>query len=715
MSEVRAVYSEERMRRLFNPKSVAIIGASERAGSFGLRTQMNLADFKGAVYPVNPRYDEINGAKCYKSIADIPEKVDCVVIATPKQQIEGLVKECIEAGAGGFIVYASGFAELDSAEMNELQARIARLTHEAGTPLVGPNAIGFVNFSTGCGATFMSGLGLAKNYAQPPEVRSIGLASQSGALGFALTQAMERGVYFSHMLACGNSSDVDVADCVNFLAGDPSCKVITCIFEGMANPRRLEDAARNARAAGKPLIVCKMARSESGAKAAASHTGSLAGSHDAYRTMIERSGGIFVDDYDQIMETAQLMAKAPPPKARGVAVIATSGGAAILSADAAEGAGVPLPQPSPEVERVLLDAIPEFGSAANPCDVTAEVINRQESLVSCISAMFSQEDYAAVLVPQALAYEPSIWRIPLVDGLAEKAGKIALMSWLPGWLEGPGAMEAETSRNTALFRSMDRCFRGVRQWIDWHEFDADGMTAPRVSDAAAAGPVAKTLAAASGAITEKDGKAILARYGVPVIEERSAASADDAAAAASGLGFPIVMKIDSADLPHKTEVGGIALGLESPEAVRKEFDAMMARVKAAKPDARLDGVLLQRMAPKGLEIVVGAKQDGGFGPLVVVGLGGVLVELMKDSVAAPAPVTAAQAEVMLRRLKAAQALDGFRDLPPVDVGKLAEIVARISEFAADHADAVEELDVNPLICRGDDIVAVDALIMKKSG
>lgn len=709
MATTRDPYEGSSLNRVFAPNSIAIIGASAREGSFGARFAQNLGDFTGTLYLINPNYKELNGRPVHPSLSALPEAPDCVLCATDLRTVEGIFEECVAAGAGGVVMIASGFAETGEAESAGVQQRIARRAAETGVRLVGPNTIGFANFQKRAAATFLTGLALDRGFDRPAADRTIGFVSQSGALGFSFGQAMHREVYFSHILTCGNSADVNLADCANYLVDDPGTRVIACVLEGMADPRQLETVTARAKAAGKPLVLYKMAKGEEGARAAASHTGNLAGSQAAYRTMVERAGGVFVDSLDDLLETACFFAKSGTPTGPGAVVIATSGGAAILCADAAEAAGVPLPQPNEAVAETLKSRIPHFGSARNPCDVTAQVINDTESFTDCVRAVLSQDDFGVLVVPHVLAYETSFPRITLLNELAGEVGKPIVLPWLAGWLEGPGAPEIEASPNLALFRSTDRCFATLAAWQRWHAHVPEAGR-ERVSDAGAADSVADRLHGAR-TLAEREAKEVLAAYGVPVVSERRATSAAEARAVAQELGRPLVMKIDSADLPHKTEVGGIALDLRTPEAVEAAFEAMMATVTERAPQARLDGVLLQPMVPHGLEIVVGARVDPAFGALVVVGLGGVLVELMKDSVAAPAPVTPRQAEAMLRRLKGARILDGFRDLPPVDVPQLADIVARVSEFAADHADRIAELDVNPLICRGADIVAVDALIV----
>ncbi|WP_274424960.1 acetate--CoA ligase family protein [Chelativorans sp. YIM 93263] len=708
------VQSAERLARLFSPRSIAIVGASANKSSFGARFMANLAGFEGRLHLVNPRYDDIDGMPCSRSLRDLPEAPDCVIVATGLATVEAIFEDCIAVGAGGVVMIASGFAETGEADTAAIQDRLATRAAESGVPLLGPNAIGFVNFSSRAGATFLTGLDFERGFDRAPEDRRIGLVSQSGALGLSLAQAMNRGVFFSHVLSCGNSADVDLADCANFLVDDPACKVIVCLLEGLTAPRRLEEVTRRATAAGKPIILCKMAHGDTGAQAAASHTGSLAGSHAAYRSMIERAGGIVIDAFEDLLETACFLSKVDAPTGDGAMVIATSGGAAILSADAAEAAGVPLPQPDSAVRDTLRAHIPSFGSARNPADVTAEVVNNVESLTACVRTVLDEDGYAALVVPHPLAYETAYPRIELLDRLGREAGKVISLVWLSGWLEGPGAREIEIARNLALFRSMDRCFETIRIWTDWHRRRAQLQTTAsvRVSVDEAGREVATALAASPHrTIAEREAKALLAAYGVPVTTDWRATSAEAARQAVVEMGGRLVMKIDSPDIAHKTEVGGIALNLDTPEAVAAAYEQMMDDVSRNAPDAAIDGVILQRMIPEGIEIVVGARIDPAFGPLVLVGLGGVMVELLADSVTAPAPVTPDQALRMLENLRGAKLLDGFRGLPAVDRQALADIIARVSEFAADHANQLAELDLNPLICRGSDIIAADALIV----
>ena len=703
------------LARFFAPRSIAVVGASDRPGSFGQRTQANLGVFKGKVYLVNPGRDEIAGVPSFRSLADLPESPDCVVLATPQPTVEGLVEECVAVEAGGAVIYASGFAEVGDEEMAAAQARIAEKARAGGVRLTGPNTLGFVHFGLRAAPTFMSDLHLDLGFDAPEAARSIGLVSQSGALGLALTQAMMTGTFFSHVYTCGNSSDVDVADCISYLADDPTCRVIACNFEGHRDPRRVAAAALKASNAGKPLIIYKMAQGHGGATAAASHTGSLAGSHEAYRTMFENAGAVMVDEYESLLETACFFAKARSNDGFGMAVVATSGGAAIMAADAAEKHEVPLPQPSTFLRERLAARIPHFGSTDNPADVTAQVMNDMGSLIDCAEGFLESPEYGAFLIPHLFAYPTSTARIPVLDDLAAKYGKVICTVWLSAWLEGPGQRELVDAPNTVLFRSMDRCFATFAAWRRWLERDVLTEPASRSAPLGSRETAMLLLGPADGAtLGERFAKPILAAYGIDTVAEREAEHAEAACNAADQIGYPVAMKLDARGMAHKTEAGGVALGLQNADAVARTFNDMIDRARAAIPDLHIDGVLIQKMAEKGVEIVIGGKNDPVFGPMIVVGVGGVLVEVLRDSVVAPAPVTPAQALRMIGRLRLHGILDGVRDLPAVDRNSLAYAVARVSELLADFPHIISELDVNPVICRNNRIVAVDGLIVKST-
>ncbi|HEY1932944.1 MAG TPA: acetate--CoA ligase family protein [Acetobacteraceae bacterium] len=706
LSKRTTVYRHAELRRLLHPQSVAVIGASARAGSFGERVLLNQQNYSGRTYPVNARYDRIGDAVCYPSVTALPEVPDCVVITVARDAVEEIVLDCVKIGVGGVIIFASGYSEMGRPDRIEAQERLAAIARESGVRIVGPNCIGVVNAVLDSRITFMNITPIP-----PPRQHAVGIISQSGALGMALAQAVVRGASFSHVMTSGNSCDVDMADFVSYLADDPACAAIACVFEGMASPERLLLAAEYAWQKDKPLIVYKMATGEEGAAAAMSHTGSLAGSHAAYRAVFQRAGAVLVESFESLVETASFFAKAPPPKAKGAAIVSASGGGAIMAADRAEQHGVPLPQPGEALHEILTTRIPDFGAARNPCDVTGQILNDPESLNVCAGAFLADPQYATLVVPMTYGYAASAQRIPVYDRLARENGKIVCIAWQAEWLEGPGVKESEESDHVALFRSMSALFAALAAWT-WRaeKRAAQHETIPLTPEATRHAARALIHEAGGRTLTEREAKTVLALYGVPVVGEQLTHDPEDAVNAAASLGYPVVLKIESPDLPHKTEAGVIRLNLRDADDVRAAYDAVMANADAVSPPPRINGVLVQPMVPQGIEMVVGARVDPLFGPLVVVGLGGILVELLKDTALAPAPVTHRDALALLGELKGERLLRGFRGMEPVDLDKLADVICRVSRFAADQRDAISELDLNPLICAGDRITAVDALI-----
>jgi len=708
----KGVYRHQDLQRLLSPRSIAIVGVSPNPGPFGSKTLANLGlgGYQGTIFPINAKYEHIGERPCYPSVAALPETPDLVFIAVPREAVEPVVLQAAERGVGGIVLFSSGYSETGKADRIAQQQRLVDISRAASVRLVGPNCIGFINYNLGLLGSFAD----VPN-AGAPRPGAIGLVSQSGALAHSLAQATEHGVSFSHTLTSGNACDVDAADQVAYLADDPSCSVIACVFEGLSTPERLIEAAGLAHAAGKPLVIYKMAVGEKGAAAALSHTGSLAGSNAAYSAAFRRAGVIEVDKFEALVETASFFAKAPRPSAAGVAVVATSGGACIMCADKAELHGVSLPAPSPEARAELEKIVPEFGSPNNPCDVTAQVTADPNLLYATADVLMREPAYATVVVAHPYAYEVAIPRAKVFADAARRHKKIACTVWLPQFLEGPGAREAQMDTHMALFRSVDRCFSTLAAWQGRESWRAAQprkyqRTAPADAKARAAALLDKS---ANKTLTEREAKEVLAAYGIPVVGERLVQSAEAAVDAAATLGFPVALKVESPDLPHKTEAGVIRLNLKTAADVKAAFEAVMANANKVTPKPRLNGVLVQPMIAAGTEIMVGARIDPLFGPLVVVGLGGILVELMKDTAVDLAPITPGEARNLFSRLKGQAALTGFRGSEPVDLAALSGIVARLSELADDQKERITELDVNPLICSGGRITAVDALIVRR--
>ncbi|MEK6244349.1 MAG: acetate--CoA ligase family protein [Pseudomonadota bacterium] len=687
----RPVYTRAQLERLIAPRSIAIVGASPRAGSFGLRTLENLAHFRGAIWPVNAKYQKIGEHACYPSLAALPGKADLVALVVPREGVEAALREAAAAGAGGVIVYASGYGEMGRDEESAAQRRLAGIARAARMPLLGPNCMGLVNHELGVGVSFIP------EYAKMPRTLGpIAFVSQSGALGYCLAQACERGLGFRYFFSAGNSSDVDVADLIGAMAEDDGVRAIACLFEGVPSAQRLLQAGKLARDAGKPVIVYKLGTSEDGAAAARSHTGSLAGSAAAFRALFDRAGFVAVDNYEALVEYAKFFAASGKPRARGVAVVSGSGGAGVIAADMAARHGVPMPQPTEKTTAALRSVVPEFGAARNPCDPTGQVLSVPESYGKCCRALLEDPQYGVLLCAMSVAsHETGSARARTIAELARTQPKPVSVVWVSEWLQGPGSEAYEADDKVGLFRSMDRCYAAIAAWQRWHEERLPAE--PRLS---------KNISSSLNfekkkVLAERQAKAILAQYGVRCVPERRAKNAEEAVRAAEEIGYPVVLKADG-DIAHKTEAGAVRLNLRDADAVR----AACAAMTVAK-----EGFLVQPMLTDGVELVVGIKRDPQVGPVLLVGLGGVLVEILRDTALALAPVGKLEARRMLERLKGFKLLQGYRGSPPADLDAVCEAIARISEFAADFADDVEEIDVNPLLARPDGTVALDALIV----
>jgi acyl-CoA synthetase (NDP forming) len=706
----RELYGAKELSRLLRPRSIAVIGASATPGSFGYRTLQNTAfGYTGKVYAINPKHDEILGRACYPTIESLPEVPDCVVLSVPGAQALPIVEQCAALGVGGAVIYSSGFLETGDSERVAQQHRLVAIARQSGMRILGPNCIGIMNFVDRVGLSFQPGLNELPMITGP-----IGLVVQSGALGFIITQGMQRGIGFSYNIAPGNSCDVDICDLINFMVEDETTKAIACVCEGISDGARFLEAARRALAAGKPLIAYKMGRNDLSRRTALSHTGTLTGSNAAYDAAFERAGVVRVDDFEAVLETAAFFSKAGKPVTRGIGVMSASGGAAVMAADKADELGVSLPPLAPQTSAKLREKMPDFGSSANPCDITAASLHDHTMYGHCIEAFAADPSFAAVVVPMFSIFAPAtVERAKYLCEVAAGLDKPLCIVWLNEWLQGPGSEVYDGSRELSMFRSMGRCLATLKSWIDYHE-RREGLLSRRTSrlvgDHCAAN--ARVLLAgrrAGETLSEGASKALLASYGIPVTREKLVLTEDEAVRAAAAIGYPVVLKAASAAIAHKTEAGVVHLALSDEHAVRTAYRSIQETVARLPGPPPLAGVSVQEMVGGGIEVMAGVRNDPQFGPLVVCGMGGVLVEVLRDTASALAPVSKAEALDMLRSLKGYKLLAGFRGAKPVALDALAEAIARISELASDQRERLAELDVNPIVASADRVVAVDAL------
>ncbi len=705
---MRPLYGREELSRLLAPRSIAILGASERQGAFSSRTLDNLAHYAGDIFLVNPKYERLGSRPCYPSLSALPVVPDCVVITLPQHAVVNAAREAADVGAGGAIVYASGFAETRLAERVVQQQLLTDIARGSGMRILGPNCVGVVNNLLGAGLLFQVGYAALNRVAG-----RVGLVSQSGALGYAVFQGVQHGRAYTHMLSSGNACDVDAFDLANYLVDEPECRAIACILEGINEATSLHELGERAQTARKPVVIYKTAVDAAGAEAAKSHTGSLASSSAAFEAAMRRGNFVQVNSLAELGETADFFAKTSAPAGTGIAIMATSGGAAVMAADAASLHRMDLPQPGADAQKILEATIPEFGSAKNPCDITGQVLNDPLSYVACARAMLSDPAYGALVLPQVTPNEAMAeQRCAVASQLSAEVGKPICIVWLPEWLEGPGAGIYARDERVAFFRATDRCFSAISKWQHWHhhlrvshEPDATRRLAGEKTK-----HVLDLLRGQPQVVTERVAKEIISACGVPVVSEIHATSSQEAVQAAERLGYPVVLKLDSPDVAHKTEMGFVRIGLADALSVIEACNEMTRRAA----DLRWDGFLVQPMVTGHVELMLGMKRDPVFGPLILVGLGGVFAELLGDVASELAPISPEAARGMLRRLAAYPILEGYRGKPGVDLGYLENIISDFSLLCLELREQIEEIDVNPLVCSASEVTAVDALMLRRT-
>jgi acyl-CoA synthetase (NDP forming) len=682
---------------LFRPRSVAIIGASSDRNRIGGRpVAFSKRAFKGAIVPINPKGGEIQGLPAYPSIGEAPGTIDQAIIAVPAKAALQAADECIAKGVKAAVMFSSGFAET-GAEGRAMQEELKRRCAAGGMKLLGPNSLGMFNVHAGIYSTFSS-------YFDPlwPRTGPVSIVSQSGAFGtYFLAIAAERGLGFSHFVATGNEADVDVAECVDWLAGDPETGVIMIYLEGCRDGARLRAALARAAANRKPVVAMKVGVSEQGVAAIASHTGSLAGSDAVFDAVFRENNVHRAQSLDELVDVAYACSGGVFPKSPRLGVVTLSGGVGIQMADAATERGLELPRMPDSAQQKVLAMVP-FAGPANPVDTTAQVVN-DWSMFTTILGIVADEG--------------------AVDSVVSF---LAHMGTMPGLMDRlkPAFLEVRRRFPDRVFML---CARMPREMAD--EFTAMGFLIfedPTRAIAAVAAlsklaqgfaKVPKPLPAATraqalpaGPINEAEAKRLLGAAGVPFAAERTARTREEAVSAAQDIGFAVVLKVLSPDIAHKSEAGGVMLGLRDADEVASGYDAMMARVRERVPRARIDGALVARMIEGGVETVVGVKRDAVFGPVVMFGLGGVYVEVLKDVTLRLAPVDRDTAKSMVREIKGFALLDGARGKPPADLDALADALVAMSRFGAAHPE-VSSAEINPFIALPKGGVAVDALIM----
>jgi acyl-CoA synthetase (NDP forming) len=691
------------MDALFKPRSIAIFGASDDVTKIGGRPLQFLQKYgyAGDIYPINRKAGLVQSLPAYASLDDVPEAPELAVVAVPPAGVLDAVRDCARRGVKAAVILSAGFSEMGE-EGSRLQAQIGDVARATGMRVVGPNCLGAIGVPDRSIATFS--VALESSF---PAAGSVGIVSQSGNLGsFTLRLAGERGLGVSRMLTTGNECDVDIADAIASLAEDPGTSVILCCMETCRDGAKLTQAMAMAREAGKPLVVLKVGVSEAGSEAAASHTGALACSDAVFDAVLRNAGAIRVPSIEQLLEVGHALSVVGPacvPGGHRVAVLTASGGFGVLLADAASAQGLALPKLAAQTQERILSVVP-FAAPSNPVDMTAQVSSRPEVLAQVLDAVARDASCDALILQSANAFHVPRLRDVFLAAL-EQVRKDHPSRLILLCARAPQDVRATlNAMGFPVVEGIDAACATLAALMRFCARDAARAAAPAIERA----PLA-----AEAFATEASAKAVLAEAGLPVPREAIAANRDEALAAARTMGFPLVLKIVSPDIAHKTEVGGVFVGVRSEAQLLEEYANLLSRVAQKAPEARIAGVLVAQMVQGGVELILGTKKDPMFGPMVMVGLGGIFAEIFKDVALQPAPVDEAQATAMLQSLKAFALLDGARGRPKADVPAAAKAIAALSRFAVRHADSVSEIDINPLVVLdlGRGAHALDALLV----
>lgn len=699
------------LRRLFAPRRIAYIGATEDVRKFGGRCIRELLDFgfPGELYPINPRRSHVFGVRCFAAIEDLPEVPDHVGIVLPAQAVPEALIACGRIGVPFATVFSAGFAETATDEGRALQRRILEVAREHGIRFVGPNCNGLINFVDRVAMTSTATIRGPRRAAG-----DIGVVSNSGGAGQVnvMWRAQELGLGIRYQISCGNDADLDLIDYMAFMVEDPGTRVVLAVAEQLGSGDRLAALAARAAELGKPIVMVKVGRSEAGRRMAASHTGAVTGADQVVNAALDELGIIRVDDCNELYEAAMVLRSPRRPKGRALSATSLSGGNLAMIADLGGVRGMSFPDLSAQTKAALAELLPGFVAAANPTDLTAASVARDNVFADVCEAL--HDDPAVEVVMPVITFAPAA-DIRALMVLDERSEKLFTILWSGGCLDDPSLTPARLiAQGHVVFRDVLPAIKALDVAARWHE----GLL--RRAEPAPCRPVGleppeAILGSLTGAsvFDEYRSKRIVATYGLPLAQEYLVASASEAVAAAQAVGRPVALKLVSPDIVHKTEAGVIRLGLSGEVAIRQAWEEIMAAAQRFRPDARISGMLVQEMVVGGEELLIGASRDPVFGTVITVGLGGIHVEVLRDVVLALAPVSVDRASWMLRSLRSFPLLAGARGRPVLDIEAAAEAISRLSWLAVDAGTALAELDINPLcvLPRGEGVRVVDALVV----
>ncbi len=699
------------LETLFSPKSVAVIGASRDEGSVGHAVLKNLflGGFKGKIYPINPKAEEIAGLRCYPGIAAAPGPVDLAVVIVKAPLVPEVVDQCGKKGVKGMVIISSGFKETGEPG-RLLEEQVKREAKQHNLPLIGPNCLGILNTDPAVrlNATFAK---------EMPAEGSIAFISQSGALCTSVLEyAKSEGIGFSKIISMGNKAGLDEVDLLIGLRDDPLTQVILLYVEELADGRRFIEVAREITGqgkGGKPVLAVKSGRTPEGAKAVSSHTGSLSGSDEVYDAIFAQAGVMRVDSVEEMFDYARAFAEQPLPAGRRTVIITNAGGPGILAADACVRQGLTLAGLEQSTVAKMKASLPPAAALNNPVDLIGDA--RHDRYAVALDAALADpnvDGLIALATPQAMTDLKEIARVIGQAARGTPKTVLACFMGVGGVSQDNHPLRGEQVPHYRFPEAAVRALAKMNQYREWLERPHTQVKRFQVDAEAARAQIRKTREERRSRLDQAESLQLLKAYGLPVPPFTVAKDPQEVRPAAEQVGFPLAMKILSPDVLHKWDVGGVRLNIPDAAAAEKAFGEILEAVRKRQPEARLNGVLVQKMAPPGTEMILGMKRDRRFGPLLMFGLGGIYVEVFKDVTFRLAPVRELGAERMVKSLRSFRILQGFRGQPPADLPALMECIERVSQLAVD-LEEIEELDINPLIAyaEGKGAAAADARIL----
>ncbi|MGQ0522962.1 MAG: acetate--CoA ligase family protein [Betaproteobacteria bacterium] len=699
------------LERFFNPRAIAIIGASRDLNTISGQPLRFLKShgYPGALYPVNPRYEEVAGTRCYARLADLPETPDLALILVNASRVADMLRQCGEKGVPYVIIFSSGFSETGGSGV-ELQRDLTAIAGEFDIGVIGPNCQGMINIAD----RVFAGFGSVFNADYEPG--AVSMVSQSGGFGFSVMNLSSKdgGLAFRQMVTTGNEIGVSTVDFIEYFIRDPQTELIAAYIEGLKDARRLVQAGHHALDAGKPVLIWKVGNTEPGQRAAASHTANLGGAMALYRAAFRQAGILQVEDIQDVIDYGRAFRCGRLPRGNRLAIITISGGAGILMTDECIGRGMQLAQLAPETLTKLREFVPSFGSLLNPIDVTAAIFNDLSLINRTLQAIVDDPAVDCVAMINASLQGEIAARIAAeIVAVARATDKPLLLAWSARDAVAPEAYALLDAARIPHYKSPVRCGRALAA-LSWYADARRRLDMVRTEAPLSMRSMA-TRTALKGRtrdVAEYEAKRVLSEYGIPVTREELATTKAAALAAARRIGYPVTLKVQSPDISHKTEAQAVVLGIPDDDRLAAAYEAVLRNAASYKPDAQIEGVLVQEMMTGGVETIAGVVNDPLFGPAVMFGLGGIFAEALKDVVFRLAPVTPSVAREMIAEIKGYAVLTGARNKPPADIDALADVLLRLSALAVDLEGHLAELDINPLFVmeKGRGVKAADALI-----